>query len=109
MFTFIHVQDELTTPFELFVGDLREFGGDNLKEMDIDFWEVNAFELPMFQGEEACTTLVRLTLQKWVPVFEEFRDTVYDICISKVSLFLRSPLLSAARSLFSFCLWRCNP
>lgn len=100
----------MTTPFETFVGDLREFGGDNLKEIDIDFWEINAFELPMFQGEEACKALVRMTLDKWIPVFEKFRDAVYEIVISKVSLFSAlSFCVPCLRSLSSPFLWCCNP
>ena len=42
-------KEDLTEPYEVFVGDLREVGGQDLEEVDIDFWELNAFELPLFQ------------------------------------------------------------
>ena len=84
------VKEDLTDPYEIFVGDLRELGGDDLNEVDIDFWELNAFEVPLFQGEDACRKLVRLKMEKWIPPFEKLRDSVYEIVTSKMDLLMDS-------------------
>lgn len=55
-------------------------GGDKIDEMNVDFWQLNLFELPHFQGEKATLEAVKNQMQKWIKPFETLMDSFYKEC-----------------------------
>jgi len=50
---------------------LYERGGDKIDDMSIDFWQLNTFELPFFQGEKATLAAVKSQMETWIEPFSE--------------------------------------
>jgi len=71
----------LSGPYVNFTNKLRDLSGDSILELDIDFWQLNAFELSLFQGQNACMKIVQLTISKWIKPLEELIEEVHSMCV----------------------------
>jgi len=71
----------LSGPYVNFTNKLRDLSGGSILELDIDFWQLNAFELSLFQGQNACMKIVQLTISKWIKPLEELIEEVHSMCV----------------------------